>query len=146
MRDQILDRAPRARRPASATARSLADPERDLAKIAVVERHHATGRIGLGLVRGFGLRRGAVATTVAHDAHNIVAVGCPDDDLARCVERLAELGGGIAIYEDGELRAELALPVAGLMSEEPAEQSWSSASTSCTPSCASSARRSPRRS
>ena len=60
----------------------VADPERDLAKIAVVERHHATGRIGLGLVRGFGLRRGAIATTVAHDAHNIVAVGMADDDLA----------------------------------------------------------------
>jgi adenine deaminase len=100
----------------------VADPERDLAKIAVVERHHATGRIGLGLVRGFGLRRGAVATTVAHDAHNIVAVGMTDDDLARCVERLAELGGGIVIYEDGVLRAELALPVAGLMSEESVEE------------------------
>jgi adenine deaminase len=99
----------------------VADPERDLAKIAVVERHHATGRIGLGLVRGFGLRRGAVATTVAHDAHNIVAVGVSDDDLTRCVERLAELGGGIAIYEEGELRAELALPIAGLMSDEPAD-------------------------
>ena len=79
------------------------------------------GRIGLGLVRGFGLRRGAVATTVAHDAHNIVAVGMNDDDLRRCVERLAEIGGGIAIYEDGELRGELALPVAGLMSDEPAD-------------------------
>jgi adenine deaminase len=100
----------------------VADPERDLAKIAVIERHHATGRIGLGLVRGFGLRRGAVATTVAHDAHNIVAVGMTDDDLARCVERLAELGGGIAIYEDGALRAELALPVAGLMSEQSVEE------------------------
>jgi adenine deaminase len=99
----------------------VADPERDLAKIAVVERYHASGRIGLGLVRGFGLRRGAVATTVAHDAHNIVAVGMADEDLARCVERLAEIGGGIAIYEDGELRGELALPVAGLMSSEPAE-------------------------
>ena len=106
--------------PSVSDGRVLADPERDLAKIAVVERHHATGRIGLGLVRGFGLRRGAIATTVAHDAHNIVAVGMSDDDLARCVERLAEIGGGIAIYEDGELRAELALPVAGLMSEEPA--------------------------
>ena len=98
----------------------VADPERDLAKIAVVERHHASGRIGLGLVRGFGLRRGAVATTVAHDAHNIVVVGMSDGDMARCVERLAEIGGGIAIYEDGELRGELPLPVAGLMSEQPA--------------------------
>ncbi len=99
----------------------VADHERDLAKIAVVERHHASGRIGLGLVRGFGLRRGAMATTVAHDAHNIVAVGMDDDDLARCVERLAAIGGGIAIYEHGELRAELALPIAGLMSEEPVD-------------------------
>ena len=67
--------APRARAPSVRDGEVVADPERDLAKIAVVERHHATGRIGLGLVRGFGLRRGAVATTVAHDAHNIVAVG-----------------------------------------------------------------------
>jgi adenine deaminase len=91
----------------------VADHERDLAKIAVVERHRASGRIGLGLVRGFGLRRGAMATTVAHDAHNIVAVGVDDDDLALCVRRLAEIGGGIAIYERGELR------IAGLMSDEP---------------------------
>jgi adenine deaminase len=98
----------------------VADAERDLAKIAVVERHHATGRIGLGLVRGFGLRRGAVATTVAHDAHNIMAVAMDDDDLRRCVERVAEIGGGIVIYEDGELRGELPLPIAGLMSDEPA--------------------------
>ena len=82
----------------------VADPERDLAKIAVLERHHATGRIGLGLVRGFGLRRGAVASTVAHDAHNIVVVAMDDDDLRCAVERLAEIGGGIVIYEDGELR------------------------------------------
>jgi adenine deaminase len=98
----------------------VADAERDLAKIAVIERHHATGRIGLGLVRGFGLRRGAVATTVAHDAHNIVAVGMSDADLMCCVARLTEIGGGIAIAEDGVVRAELALPVAGLMSEQPA--------------------------
>ena len=133
-------------RRASATAEVLADPERDLAKIAVVERHHATGRIGLGLVRGFGLRRGAVATTVAHDAHNIVAVGMSDDDLARCVERLAEIGGGIAIYEDGELRARARAAgrrahvggAGGAVVEQPRP--------ACTPSCASSARRSPRRS
>ena len=98
----------------------VADPERDLAKIAVLERHHATGRIGLGLVRGFGLRRGAVASTVAHDAHNIVVVAMDDDDLRCAVGRVAEIGGGIVIYEDGELRGELPLPVAGLMSDEPA--------------------------
>ena len=97
-------------------------------------------------MRGFGLRRGAVATTVAHDAHNIVAVGMDDDDLARCVERLAEIGGGIAIYEDGELRGELALPVAGLMSDAAGRRGGRERSTTCTRSCASSARRSRRRS
>jgi adenine deaminase len=119
IRDQILTEH-LVLRPSAQDGAVVADPERDLAKIAVVERHHASGRIGLGLVRGFGLRRGAVATTVAHDAHNIVAVGMTDADMARCVERLAEIGGGIAIYEDGELRGELPLPVAGLMTEQPA--------------------------
>jgi adenine deaminase len=118
VRDQILTEH-LALTPSVRGGEVVADHERDLAKIAVVERHHASGRIGLGLVRGFGLRRGAMATTVAHDAHNIVAVGLDDDDLARCVERLAEIGGGIAIYEQGQLRAELALPIAGLMSEQP---------------------------
>ena len=97
----------------------VADVERDLAKIAVVERHLGTGRIGLGLVRGFGLRDGALASTIAHDAHNIVAVGMNDDDLQRAVERLVELGGGIVVVSDGEVRAELPLPVAGLLSDRP---------------------------
>ena len=119
IRDQILTEHLQIT-PSAQDGAVVADPERDLAKIAVVERHHASGRIGLGLVRGFGLRRGAVATTIAHDAHNIVVVGMTDDDMARGVERLAEIGGGIVIYEDGELRGELALPVAGLMSTEPA--------------------------
>jgi adenine deaminase len=99
----------------------VADPERDLAKIAVVERHHATGRVGAGLVRGFGLRRGAFATTVAHDAHNIVVVGVDDRDMAICVHRLGELGGGIVLVDDGVVRGELALPVAGLLADEPAD-------------------------
>jgi adenine deaminase len=99
----------------------VADPERDLAKIAVVERHHATGRIGVGFVSGFGLRRGAFASTVAHDAHNIIVVGVDDEAMAACVMRLAELGGGIVVV-DGERRFELPLPVAGLVSDAPAEQ------------------------
>jgi len=99
----------------------VADPARDLATLAVVERHHATGRIGAGLVRGFGLRRGAFASTVAHDAHNIVVVGVDDASMAACVTRLAELGGGIAVADGGAVRGELALPVAGLLSEAPAE-------------------------
>jgi adenine deaminase len=99
----------------------VADPERDLAKIAVVERHHATGRIGLGLVRGFGLRAGAFASTVAHDAHNLVVVGVSDADMALCASRAAELGGGLVVARDGSVRGELALPVAGLLSDEPAD-------------------------
>ena len=102
--------------------RVVADPARDLAKLAVVERHHATGRVGVGLVRGFGLRSGAFASTVAHDAHNIVVVGVDDASMAACVERLAELGGGIAVADGGAVRGELALPVAGLLSEAPAEE------------------------
>jgi adenine deaminase len=98
------------------------DPERDIAKIAVIERHHGTGRIGLGLVRGFGVRRGAIATTFSHDAHNIVVIGVDDDDMARAVARLAELGGGEVVVEDRGVRAELPLPVAGLLSDAPLEE------------------------
>jgi adenine deaminase len=100
----------------------VADPSRDLAKIAVIERHHATGQVGLGFVRGFGLQRGAFATTIAHDAHNIVCVGVSDEDMALCVRRLAEIGGGIVAIEDRRIRAEIALPVAGLMSDRPASE------------------------
>jgi adenine deaminase len=101
---------------------ACADPDRDLAKIAVIERHLGTGRIGLGFVRGLGLRRGAIASTVAHDAHNIVVAGVDDDDMVRAARRLAELGGGMVAVHDRGVRAELALPVAGLMSAAPAEQ------------------------
>jgi adenine deaminase len=110
-------------------AREVEPPTRDgeivagggLAKIAVIERHHATGRIGLGLVRGFGLRAGAFASTVAHDAHNLVVVGVTDEDMTACATRLQEIGGGIAVARDGAIRGELALPVAGLLSDEPVE-------------------------
>jgi adenine deaminase len=78
---------------------AIADPERDLAKIAVIERHLGTGRTGLGFVRGFGLRSGALASTVAHDAHNIVVVGVENGDMARAVQRLGELGGGIVAVD-----------------------------------------------
>ncbi len=100
----------------------VADPGRDLAKIAVVERHQASGRIGVGFVRGFGLKRGAFATTVAHDAHNIVVVGSSDEDMAIAVSRLAELGGGIVAVESARVRGELALPIAGLLSDAPAAE------------------------
>jgi adenine deaminase len=98
---------------------AVSDPNRDLAKIAVIERHHGTGRIGLGFVRGFGLQSGALASTVAHDAHNIVVVGVDDNDMARAVQRLVELGGGIVTVESRGVRAELPLPVAGLLSDAP---------------------------
>ncbi len=107
--------------PTVADGHVVADPERDLAKIAVVERHHATGRVGLGLVRGFGLRAGAFASTVAHDAHNLVVVGVDDASMTACAERLQEIGGGIIVARDGAVRGELALPVAGILSDAPVE-------------------------
>ncbi len=108
-------------RPLVVGGRVVADPGRDLAKIAVIERHHATGRVGLGLVRGFGLRAGAFASTVAHDAHNLVVVGVSDEDMQVCAARAQELGGGLVVALDGLVRGELPLPVAGLMSDEPVE-------------------------
>jgi adenine deaminase len=105
--------------PSSVDGRAVADPARDLVKIAVIERHLGTGRIGLGFVSGSGLARGALASTVAHDAHNIVVVGVSDEDMAFAVTRLAELGGGIVAVEGGEVRAELPLPVAGLLADAP---------------------------
>ena len=97
----------------------VADPSRDLVKIAVVERHHASGRVGLGFATNVGLKRGAFASTVAHDAHNIVVLGVDDRDMAACAMRLAEIGGGIVIAESGRVVEELPLPVAGLMSDRP---------------------------
>jgi adenine deaminase len=96
-----------------------ADPGRDLAKIAVVERHHATGRVGVGFVTGTRLHEGAFASTVAHDAHNIVVVGMDDRSMAACVERLVEVGGGIVVAVAGQAVDHLALPVAGLMTDRP---------------------------
>jgi adenine deaminase len=98
---------------------AVADPERDLAKIAVIERHLGTGRMGLGLVRGFGLRSGALASTFSHDAHNIVVVGVDDQDMARAIARLSEIGGGVVVVEDRGVRAELPLPIAGIISDAP---------------------------
>jgi adenine deaminase len=95
------------------------EPNGDLAKIAVVERHLGTGRIGRGYVRGSGLQRGALASTVSHDAHNIIVIGIDEADMARAVERLGELGGGIVVIDGGEVAAELPLPVAGLLADAP---------------------------
>jgi adenine deaminase len=108
--------------PVHRAGEALADAERDLAKIAVVERHLGTGRVGLGFVRGFGLRRGAIASTVAHDAHNVVVVGMNDASMAAAVRRLANRGGGIVVVDGAEVTAELPLPVAGLLSDAPLDE------------------------
>ncbi|MBA3375344.1 MAG: adenine deaminase [Actinobacteria bacterium] len=96
---------------------AVSDPDRDLAKIAVVERHLATGRVGVGFLSGSGLKRGALASTVAHDAHNLVVVGMDDGDMVFAVERLAEIGGGIVAVQGSTVVAECPLPIAGLLSE-----------------------------
>jgi adenine deaminase len=98
-----------------------ADPERDLLKICVLERHGRNGNIGRGFVKGFGFRRGALASSVGHDSHNVCVVGAGDEDMAVAVNRLLELGGGFVAVQSGQVLAELALPFAGLMSLEPFE-------------------------
>ncbi|MBI4187047.1 MAG: adenine deaminase [Chloroflexi bacterium] len=95
------------------------DTERDILKVAVVERHKATGNIGLGMVKGFGLKRGVLASSVAHDAHNIVAVGADDKDILVAVNEIERLQGGLVLAAGGRVLASLALPVAGLLSDQP---------------------------
>jgi adenine deaminase len=95
------------------------DPSQDLVKIAVVERHKNTGSVGLGLLRGYGLKRGAVALSVSHDSHNIIAAGTGDADMAAAVEHLVKLGGGAVLVRDGEVLIDLPLPLGGLMSDLP---------------------------
>lgn len=97
--------------------RRLADPERGLHKLAVLERHGRNGNVGRGFVHGFGPLRGAIASSVGHDSHNLIVVGDDDGDMALAVNRLIELQGGIAVVRRGEVLADLALPVAGLMSD-----------------------------
>jgi len=99
----------------------LADTARDILKLAVVERHHATGNIGLGLVKGFGLQRGALASSFAHDSHNVVVVGTSDTDMFAAVQQVERMQGGLTAVEDGRPLASLPLPVGGLMSPEPLE-------------------------
>jgi adenine deaminase len=99
----------------------LPDPEQDVAKVAVLERHGRNGNVGRGFVRGFGLHRGAIASSLGHDAHNIIVVGVDDHDMAVAVNRLIELQGGFVAASGGAVRGELALPVAGLMSDRSAE-------------------------
>ena len=105
--------------PAVRDGHAVASAESDLAKIAVIERHLATGRVGLGFVSRSGLQHGALASTVAHDAHNLVVVGMTDEDMAFAVTYLAAIGGGIVAVEGGRVLAECPLSVAGLLSEAP---------------------------
>ncbi|TWT25874.1 adenine deaminase [Planomicrobium sp. CPCC 101110] len=102
--------------------RFVPNAEKDLLKIAVIERHNATGNIGLGIVKGLGLKRGAIATTVAHDSHNIIAAGTNDEDILTAVKSLQSMEGGLAVVEGGNVLAALPLAVAGLMSEESFQQ------------------------
>jgi len=95
----------------------LPDLERDIVKICVIERHHGTGRIGKGFVKGFGLKEGALASTVAHDSHNLIAIGASDDEMCRAINRIREINGGLVAVSGNEVKSELPLPIAGLMSD-----------------------------
>jgi adenine deaminase len=96
--------------------------ELDVAKVAVIERHKRTGNIGLGFVSGFSLKQGAVASSVAHDSHNLLVVGMNNNDMAAAVNKLAEVGGGIAAVRNGKIIGMVKLPIAGLMSNQPVEK------------------------
>ena len=102
--------------------RLATSPDQDILKLAVVERHHGTGHLGLGLVQGFGLPRGALASSVAHDSHNIVVVGADEADMLQAVRHLVDLGGGMAVVAGGRVLADLALPIAGLISPWPLDR------------------------
>ena len=100
----------------------VADVKRDILKLVVVERHHATGNVGVGFVRGFKLKVGALGSTVAHDAHNVVVVGTNDADIARAIEELVKMRGGQVAVNNGKVQAELPLPIAGLVSDRPLDE------------------------
>ena len=101
---------------------AVADPSRDLLKIAVIERHRASGAVGKGFVRGLGLTRGALASSVAHDHHNLVVVGADDTSMMTAAHRAFRLGGGMVVAEGEEIKAELPLPIADLMVDQPVRE------------------------
>jgi len=109
-------------RPLVKDGRVSADVVRDILTLAVVERHHATGNIGLGLVQGFGLEKGALVSSVAHDSHNIIAVGTSETDIHFGVEAISRMGGGLAVVGNGEVLARVPLPIGGLISEDGPEE------------------------
>src|SRR5215207_5143282 len=105
----------------SATIRAgniMPDPQRDLLKIAVIERHKETGRCGIGFIQGFGLQEGAIAGTVAHDHHNLITIGCDNNSILTAIKAVLSAGGGLAAANGQQILATLPLPVAGLMSDK----------------------------
>ena len=98
--------------------RLVADSERDIAKLAVIERHHRTGNIALGFVQGLGLKKGAIASSVAHDSHNLVVAGMNDMDMLTAAKDISSIGGGLAVANNEQVTASLPLPIAGLMSDQ----------------------------
>jgi adenine deaminase len=108
--------------PTTEAGQVVSDPARDLLKMAVVERHHGTGNVGLGLVKGIGLKQGAIASSVAHDSHNLIIIGVSDDDMRSAAAAVADMGGGQVIVVDGTVRAACPLAIAGLMSDRPLEE------------------------
>lgn len=115
---QILTRCAEVKAPRG-NGEVVVDTGQDLLKIAVVERHRGTGNIGLGMVQGFGLKKGALASSVAHDSHNIICIGCNDLDIFTAVKWVEERKGGMVVVHDGQIKASLSLPVAGLLSDMP---------------------------
>ncbi len=101
---------------------AVADPSRDLLKVAVIERHNGTGNVGLGFVRGLKLKRGAIGSSVAHDSHNIIVAGTNDDDLMTAARAIAAMQGGLVAVRDGQVLSRVPLPIAGLMSDQPIER------------------------
>jgi adenine deaminase len=116
--DQVLTEQMRAT-PKTLCGCAVSDVSRDILKLAVFERHHGTGNIGIGFVNGFGLKKGALASSVSHDSHNIITVGCNDADMLAAVRAVANMNGGMAAVCDGKVLASLPLPIAGLMSNRP---------------------------
>jgi adenine deaminase len=119
--DQVVTEALRLA-PTVENGRVVSDPGRDLLKMAVVERHHGTGNVGLGLVKGTGLKQGAIGSSVAHDSHNLVVIGASDEEMRAAVAAIAGMGGGLVVVAGGQVRAACPLPIAGLMSDQPIEE------------------------
>ncbi|MDM5297756.1 adenine deaminase [Bacillus pumilus] len=107
--------------PSGMNGQFVTDPERDLLKMVLVERHQGLDEMGIGIVSGFGIKSGAIATTVAHDSHNLIAVGTNDKDMTKAIETLKEAGGGLTVVKDGQSLHTLPLPISGLLSDQSAQ-------------------------